>query len=251
MTRIMVDAADPVNIPSALTKQLVAGYLTGTPGTKWAGHWNDFPGMTMVTIDQAALPGAPAYSAMVMDVEPLCYRPGDISSWMSHATAPRPTVYCDRTDYPAVRAVWSGDLWLAAPSIMTNPFPDDNKIVAIQHTFAGNYDASIVFDDTWPLGPTPTPKEANMITDMIDSGAERSIPFPAGSFKTLMLLHDFTTSPNLVRVAVHSKSAGHYTQIVEVDVTTSNPTELAFTASDADGVSLVNRSAVPMGWTLA
>ena len=249
--RIMVDAADPLLIPRALAFELVAGYRTGIPGSRWVGHWNDFPGKTMVGIDQASQPGAPYYAANVMDVEPNCYRPSDIPEWTSHCTAPRITVYCDRNDYPEVRMYWEGDIWLAAPGVQSNPFPNDHRIVAIQNVFASNYDMSTVFDDTWPLSPTPPPKEVDMITAMISNGAETFVPFPAGSFKSVTLLHDFTTSLNLVRVAVHSKSAGHYTQIVEVDVTTSNPTEVAFTATDADGVSLVNRSSVPMGWTLA
>lgn len=251
MNRIMVDAADPLLIPRALAFQLVAAYHTGTPGNRWAGHYNDFPGKIMVGIDQAAQPGTPYYKANVMDVEPNCFRPPDIPGWTSHCTAPRPTVYCDRNDYPEVRMYWEGDIWLAAPGVQSNPFPNDHRIVAIQNVFNNNYDVSTVFDDTWPNAVAPHPTEVEVITSMISAGAETFVPFPSGAFKSITLLHDFTTTPNLVRVAVHSKSAGHYTQIVEVDVTTSNPTEVSFTATDADGVSLVNRSSVPMGWTLA
>ena len=253
MTRVMIDAADPGLIPRAMAYQLVAGYRTGTPGMRWKGHFTDFPGKTMVDIDQAAAPGAPDYNAIVMDVEPLCYRPNDIPARVSRWTVARPTVYCDRNDYPEVRMYWEGDIWLAAPGVQSNPYPNDHKIVAIQNRQTPDYDLSTVFDDTWPNTPTPPPPptEVDMISGMINAGAETFIPFPAGAFKSLLLMHDFTTSPNLVRVAVYSKSAGHYTQIVEQDVTTSNPSEVAFTATDPAGVSLVNRSTVPMGYTLA
>lgn len=262
MTRLMIDAASPANIPQAIKKQLVAGYLTGTPGQRWTGHWSEFPGMTMVTIDQGSPPGNPAYSANVMDVEPRCYRPPDIEPWMHHAVAPRPTVYCDRNDYPEVRKVWSGDIWLADPSdTPVVPYPDDKKIVAVQYTQGPNYDASIVFDDTWPnapagsppMPPIPNPMKGNdermMLHGMLTAGGQEFVPFAVGSFVRIQIFHDFTNETEPMRVAAHSVSKG-YSQIVDVAVTNSAPVSLAFGEHDVNGVSLVNRSKVAMGWTL-
>jgi hypothetical protein len=149
MSRLMVDSSTPANIPP-LKKQLVAGYLTGTPGSNWRGHWDDFPGCTMVSIDQHGF-GQVNHSADVIDVEPDCYPITDIpaiKAWLAACTAPRPTVYCDRSDYPAVREFWKGDIWLAAPGdtdIAAYP-----GVVAIQDGDHDTYDTSTVYDDNWP-----------------------------------------------------------------------------------------------------
>lgn len=244
--RLMVDAASPANIPhtDVVDYQLVGGYLTGTPGQAWTGHLNDFPGKTMVTIDQAAKPGSPAYQANVMDVEPECYRPSDIITWMFYSTADRPTVYCDRDDYPAVRKVWAGDIWLAAPGVTS---VTDPKIIGVQNKQGNGYDVSVIFDQWWPY--LPPSGEQEMLHAMIAAKGQEFVPFPVGSFKSIILFHDFTHVPEPVRVAVHSKAHG-YTLIRDVTVDNSIPVELTFTETDVDAVSLVNRSAVPVGWTL-
>lgn len=142
--RVMLDAADPANIP-AIPHQLVAGYLTGSPGKAWHGHSMN------VSIDQAGA-GAPDHSATVVDVEPGCYPVTPVSRWLDllHAsTAQRPTAYCDRNDYPTVRANWKGDIWLAAPGGVN--IGDWPGVVAVQDHFAGSYDSSTVYDPTWPL----------------------------------------------------------------------------------------------------
>jgi hypothetical protein len=150
VTRTQLDAANPASIPRLDTYDgmLVAGYLTGSPGTWWQGHWHQFPGAVMVAIDQHGF-GEHDYAANVMDVETDCWSVQDIIKWTSECTAPRPTVYCDRDDYPLVRAVWNGDVWLAAPGGV-NP-ADYPGVVAVQDLYLGNYDSSIVYDDYWPL----------------------------------------------------------------------------------------------------
>jgi hypothetical protein len=255
MVRTAVDASNPRNIPkTGVQYELVGGYLTGTPGTLWRGQWSTFPGKTLFTIDQAGA-GAPQYSANVMDVEPGCYRPDDIDNWMMHATAPRPTVYCDRSDYEDVRAVWTGDVWLAAPGLSVPP-PGDTRIIGIQNMAGSGFDTSVIFDKFWPQlpppvqPPTPPTTEADMITGMLAPGSKTYVPFPKGTFKSIYLMHDFTTDALVVRVAVHSATKG-YNQVVMHAVTANPPEVIAFTESDADGVSLVSVAGEAIGFTLA
>lgn len=150
--RVMVDAADPANIPpeSRFTYQLVAGYLTGTPGEAWRGHTMN------VSIDQAGS-GAPNHEATVVDIEPGCYPASAFDVWLPllrESHSPRPTAYCDRNDYPVVRENWKGDIWLAAPGGVN--IADWPGTVAVQDNFAGTYDTSTVYDATWPLLPHPS-----------------------------------------------------------------------------------------------
>lgn len=254
--RTQADASNPRSIPtSGVQYEMVAGYLTGTPGALWRGQWNLFPGKTLVTIDQGGA-GSPQYQANVMDVEPDCYRPKDIQSWMAKATAPRPTVYCDRDDYPEVRKVFSGPVWLAAPGVTDIP-PGYTDIIGIQSMAGSGFDLSVIFDDYWPnLAPTPPvpvppiPKEAEMYTSTLAPGAKAFVPFTAGAFKSIQLMHDFTTDPLVVRVAVHSKVKG-YNQVVMHAITGSTPEEVTFTESDVDGVSLSSVAGDIIGFTLA
>jgi hypothetical protein len=251
MTRTAVDAANPRSIPNGLDTQLVGGYLTGTPGALWRGSWGMFPGKTLFTIDQGGA-GSPVYTANVMDVEPECYRPKDIQNWMSHATAARPTVYCDRDDMPAVIAVWDGPIWLAAPGLRTPPHP---QVIGIQYMTGNGFDLSEIFDDYWPnhvpIPPTPEPKtEADMITGTLAPGGKTYVPFPKGTFKSIYLMHDFTHDPLVIRVAVNSASKG-FSQIVMHAITGNGPEEITFAESDANGVSLASVAGDSIGFTLA
>jgi len=244
VTRKMWDATSPNLIPAIATMR--AGYLTGTPfAANWAGHYAD------VWIDQAGA-GAPRYDATVMDTEPGAYRPGDVPNWTSQCTAPRPTVYCDRTDYPTVRTVWSGDLWLAYPGATkanVDAFTSsilghvDNNIVACQNVFTSNYDASDIYDPIWPA------KGKDMIHGALNPGAMEFVPFPPGSFREVLLYHDFDLGPHTVRVAAHSVASGY--AVTEHVITHDVPESVVFTATDVDGVSLANGSTVPVGYTLA
>lgn len=256
MTRTLADAANPRSIPRNGDIELVAGYLTGTPGALWRGQWENFPGKILVTIDQGGA-GAPQYQANVMDVEPDCYRPKDIQAWMDKSTALRPTVYCDRSDYPSVRKVWAGPVWLAAPGV--NRVPDGYvNIIGIQNVTSGSgFDLSVIFDDYWPgrfvpqPSPLPIPKSGTeMYTSTVAPGGKTFVPFTAGSYSSIQLLHDFTTDALVVRVAVHSKAKG-YSQVIMHAITTSDPETITFTESDADGVSLASVAGDVVGFTLA
>jgi len=254
--RTQIDAANPRSIPgSGVQYEMVAGYLTGTPGALWRGQWTQFPGKTLVTIDQGGA-GSPQYQANVMDVEPDCYRPKDIQSWMAKATAPRPTVYCDRDDYSDVRKVFSGPVWLAAPGVTDIPAGFTN-IIGIQSMAGSGFDLSVIFDDNWPNTvptpvptPIPIPEEAEMYTSVLAPGGKAFVPFTAGAFKSIRFMHDFTTDPLVVRVAVHSMAKG-YNQVVMHAITGSTPEEVTFTESDVDGVSLSSVAGDVIGFTLA
>lgn len=173
--RVMVDAADPANIPpeTAFTYQLVAGYLTGTPGDAWRGHTMN------VSIDQAGS-GAPNHEATVVDIEPACYPASAWQVWLpllQESHSPRPTAYCDRSDYPIVREHWKRDIWLAAPGGVN--IADWPGVVAVQDNFAGTYDTSTVYDATWPLLAHPQPVSVKVsITER--HGLMEFGPFPAG-----------------------------------------------------------------------
>lgn len=158
MTRIMIDAASPDGIAAYKGHyDLVAGYKTGTPGQNWAGHSAD------VWIDQHGF-GEHNYAANVQDVEPQCWGVADVPEWVTQCTAERPTVYCDRSDYPLVRKLWHGDIWLAAPGgVNIANYPG---VIAVQDVFAGEYDLTTVYDATWPKKalvtfPPPPPPVTN------------------------------------------------------------------------------------------
>lgn len=240
MKPVMWDAADPANIPPG---SFCAGYLTGTPGQMWQTS-----GRSMnVSIDQAGS-GAPRPDATVKDVEPGCYLPSDIPGFEFDSSVQRPTVYCDRSELADVMAVWSGDIWLAFPGWTPSMGLPSKQVVAVQNVFAGTYDQSVILDPYWP---EKKPQETDMLHDMIQPSRTDFIPFPPGTFKQLLLFHDFNkTEVNVVRVAVHSAEHG-FSQITYHQVTTTTPETVTFSAADVDGVSLANDSPVPVGWTLA
>ena len=156
--RLMGDAisAAAASLPAGLA--IVAGYDTGTTDIRWtAATFARFPGIIHVHIDQGG-PGAPVYSANVIDVETAAWSPSDVPGWIARCTAPVPTVYCNRSNLPAVLATgWRGPVWLAYPGwngqTSSLPLlPLGCRYVAVQDDFQPLYDLSTVLDDAWPLG---------------------------------------------------------------------------------------------------
>lgn len=153
MSRTMGDAihANVASLPAGL--ELVAGYVTGTPDIQWtSADWDRFPGIPHVTIDQGAN-GSPVPAATVRDVETGAWTPVaavNQAPW----TPARPTIYCNQSTLPAVLAAgWRGDLWLAIDGWQPGdalPNLGGCTLVAVQNTFAANYDLSVVLDPSWP-----------------------------------------------------------------------------------------------------
>ena len=163
MTRIMGDAthADVASLPAGL--DIVAGYDTGSPDIDWtAADFARFPNSVHVTIDQA-FTGAPRYDSNIVDVETGAYTPAQVTNWMNHATAARPTVYVNRGNEQAACADalasprFKGDVWLSYPDWQPGQplpqLPAGCRYVAIQNQLGvsnGAYDLSVVLDPTWP-----------------------------------------------------------------------------------------------------
>ena len=155
MARIMADAisSEAGFIPG--NAGVIAGYDTGTPDIRWtAANWAQFPGKLHVHIDQGGI-GAPAYSATVIDVETGAWPASAVPGWIARCTAPRPTVYCNRSTLPAVLATGHAyEIWLAFPGWTVGqplpPVPAGSAIVAVQAVFGSAYDLSYVLDPAWP-----------------------------------------------------------------------------------------------------
>lgn len=177
MARIMGDAISSQASALPASIELVAGYDTGTADIRWtAATFARFPGLPHVHIDQGG-PGAPVYSANVIDVETGAWSPANVPGWIARCTAPVPTVYCNRSTLPAVLATgWRGPVWLAFPgwngqTSSLPALPAGCRYVAVQNDFQQLYDLSTVLDPSWPL-------EADMVT----------IPGVPGSWLSVQIL---------------------------------------------------------------
>lgn len=164
MTRTMGDAvhAEVGLLPGGL--DAYAGYDTGSPDIRWTdADWSRFPGATHIHIDQG-FTGSPVFTADVRDVEAGAWTPGAavlLNGW----TAPRPTIYCNRSTLPLILGGgWRGDLWLAIPGwLVGDPLPPAPgcTIVAVQNQFdvGTHYDLSVILDPTWPeVATMPQPQ---------------------------------------------------------------------------------------------
>jgi hypothetical protein len=139
--------------------RVVMGYDTGTQDIRWTPNdWSQFRSARPVHVDQGGL-GSPVLTATVRDVETGAWSPEsavrDVTGWHPE----RPTIYCNRDTLPRVLAAgWKGDLWLAIPSGIrptVAPVVKGCTVVAVQFDFAGAFDRSVVFDDTWPRKVPP------------------------------------------------------------------------------------------------
>lgn len=163
MTRLMGDATSSAAAALPLGLDLIAGYDTGTSDIRWtAATWALHAGRAVpVHVDQGG-PGAPVYSANVIDVETGAWSPADVPGWIARCTAPVPTVYCNRSTLAPVLATgYRGPFWLAFPGWQPGTplpsLPAGCRFVAVQNDFRAAYDLSAVLDPAWPL-------EADMIT---------------------------------------------------------------------------------------
>lgn len=174
MTRVMIDATHN-GLPSAMPTirtlsagEIVALYDTGSPGiAATASDIAEIPTrLTTVFIDQG-FTGSPNMSATIRDCETgtwLLAKAVNKTGWK----VPRPTLYLGFPDTvtEAYNLGWRGDVWLVAsspaPPLSPPPVQKGINVVAVQWNFSNPYfDASVVFDSTWPEAimpdPTPTP----------------------------------------------------------------------------------------------
>lgn len=171
--RYMYDATH-VEAPvlKALNPEMVAIYLTGSADIRWTpADVAQFPGVrTWVRIDQGG-PTSPQYEANVADVESGAWTVANAQSeFLPKCTAPRPTLYVNRSTLPSVTA--KCDLWVAAPGLSDAEAralaATDSRIVAVQNLWNNNYDRSIVIDPYWPakkpVTPPPPPPPAKTVT---------------------------------------------------------------------------------------
>lgn len=156
MSRYMYDATSKnASRLVAQNPDMVAIYLTGTPDIRWLSpQVLLFPHVkTWVRIDQGGLT-SPQYEATVFDVEPFAWKMANAIAATKRCTAPRPTIYCDRSDYKTVPNSYTGDLWIAAPGLSDTEAialaATDKRIVAVQNLWTVDYDRSIVVDPYWP-----------------------------------------------------------------------------------------------------
>lgn len=190
MSRYMYDATSknaaklvPVN------PDMVAIYLTGTPDIRWLSpQVLLFPHVkTWVRIDQGGLT-SPQYEANVFDVEPFAWGMANAVNATMRCTAPRPTIYCDRTDYKTVPNTYTGDLWIAAPGLSDTEAialaATDKRIVAVQNLWTVDYDRSIVVDSYWPekapviVAPTHLTAAPYAVVAAVNISWESSRPAP-------------------------------------------------------------------------
>lgn len=151
----MYDAVTPANIPASA--EVVAGYVDGHYAWKPA-DWARFPHALKVRI--AVFPST--NDGDVLDVEPGDATPAQAPGWVARRRAaghPRPTVYCSRSAWPAVRAEFARqrvpepDYWIADYTGRAHLLPGS---VATQWTDAGPYDVSIT-NGVWPRTTAPAP----------------------------------------------------------------------------------------------
>lgn len=154
MTRQMADAIDPNNIPVGKFP-LVAGYVDG-PRSQWpAAGWARHAGSILVRIAVFASTNA----GIVLDVETGDATPAQAPGWvkMRRAAGADPTVYCNLSLWPTVRAAFHSAN-IAEPHYWVAGYPGGGAVIpagAIAHQYAdpatsgGQWDLSVVAD-YWP-----------------------------------------------------------------------------------------------------
>lgn len=168
MNRIMVDtiASNIAAVRSQIvTVDMVAGYDTGTDSIRWtADDWALFPGIPHVHIDQGyGSTRSTEAHVLVFDIENNAFSPDQAESLINNNDTSRPTIYVNRSNLAATiesakkSPNWKGDIWLAFPGWIPGfslpVIPPDCRYVAIQNRYAGDYDMSIVLDNSWPELP--------------------------------------------------------------------------------------------------
>ncbi|WP_052069779.1 hypothetical protein [Streptacidiphilus albus] len=160
MARTMYDAVTVSAIPDGSV--LVAGYVNGSYANL-SGLRARFPHALVVGVTVTA----GADEGQVLDVESGDASPAEAPGWVERrrAAGADPTVYCNASTWPAVRAAFSA-AGVAAPHFWIADYDGDPAIpagaVAKQYASNENYDASAVAA-YWP-GVDPTPEDTMLLT---------------------------------------------------------------------------------------
>lgn len=162
---IMVDSINPLAI--SLDAPMVAGYISGHWTWTQAG-WDRFPHVKHVHIATSASVNA----GDVLDCEPGDATPEQCRGWVERRIAAgvyRPTIYMNRSTWPAVQKACAGlpvDYWVADWTNKPHGLPGA-AAVQFASVQAQDIDLSYVTDPNWPhLVPPPIkPKNVSRLTD--------------------------------------------------------------------------------------
>ncbi len=169
----LYDAVTPSNIP--LTAKAVGGYVDGLYIWDQAG-WARFPNAYKVRIAVFATTN----DGEVLDIEKGNATPAEGPSWvkMRRFAGVDPTIYCNASTWPRVRAAFVGSgvtephYWIANWS--SGPvIPDGAVAVQYAHDIAPGYDLSLT-NGHWPIAdpapvpaPTPQPQGDNVVLHFV------------------------------------------------------------------------------------
>lgn len=172
---------DVASIP--LSAQVVMGYDTGSPEIQWTPEdWARFPHARHVHIDQG-FTGSPVPTATVRDVEAGAWVAENAVRDTANWNAGRPTIYCNRDTLPRVlSAGWKGDLWLAIPNGIpptAAPIVPGCTVVAVQFSFDGATDRSVLFDRFWPAREPAVPGTEFAAPNLLQETATASFSWAA------------------------------------------------------------------------
>lgn len=157
MARSMFDSTNPGSCPKSPIDGNSGGILIAYyPYAFSSPTKSSFPAGTLfVTIDQSTSASHP--DCDVLDVEPGCASPSQVTSWLQRhkaATGKQGTVYCNTSTKSSIPNSEPYYWWAAEWT--NNPATHPSGATACQYKSTSGYDASSVFDASWPHG-TPTP----------------------------------------------------------------------------------------------
>jgi hypothetical protein len=162
VSRTMYDAVTVANIPAGAS--MVAGYVDGTYANM-AAMTARFPNAVHVPIAVRASTNA----GLVLDVETGDATPAQSVGWvvMRRAAGVDPSVYCNTSTWPAVKAAFSS-AGVAPPHYWVAQYDGNPTVpagaVAKQYSNPGPYDVSSVAD-VWPGVDTGAPDVAMTLDD--------------------------------------------------------------------------------------
>ena len=190
--RNMYDAVTPANIPA--NPQMVAGYVNGHYAWTTA-DWAKFPHAAHVTIDvNGARPDAD-----VLDVENGDATPAGAVQWVKAKLARKgsylPILYCNRSTLtPLFNALQSAGYtvnehfrtWVAVPGGDVT-LKDMTGVTAIQWKFAGGYDESTVYDNSFKVAAPPKPPTPPVVSKPTPAPVLKGVlvAVPSGIAKTV------------------------------------------------------------------